>query len=134
MVNLIGKRVIVTGDTVTWDGSRSADIRFNLETAGSSAQVVIKDSTGKVVRHISVDDPQVGGNSVSFDGKDDSGNALAAGNYTFTVLGRDGKALSGLTTYANLLVDAVAFDGTDIQLKSRGQTISLADVSEVILN
>jgi hypothetical protein len=39
-----------------------------------------------------------------------------------------------LTTYANYLVDAVAFDGSTILLKSAGVAINLGDISEVIMN
>lgn len=133
MVNLIGKRVIVSGDTVTWDGSHPAEIRFELASA-ASVRVEVMDADGTVVRHIAAEEMQAGVNGVTFDGLDDSGNRLAAGNYTYKLVGGDGQELADATRFANYLVDAVAFDGSDVLLKSRGLTISLADVSEVILN
>lgn len=134
MVNLIGKRVITSGDTVSWDGTHAAEIRFDLSEVESTAEMVVKDSSGTVVRHITLSDLETGTNNVTFDGLDDDGNKLATGNYTYEVLGSDGKAISDITTYANYLIDAVAFNGSNTLLKSNGATIELADVSEVIGN
>ena len=134
MVNLIGKRVMVEGSNFTMDGEKSVTLRFDLEGETSPAKMIIKDSNGDVVRSIDLTDVSQGTNDIEFDGKDDSGNFLASGNYTYEIVDVSNEEIEGVTTYSNYLVDAVAFNGTSILLKSYGTTIDLGDINEVIQN
>jgi len=134
MVNLIGKRVLTPGNHFSLESEKTVMLRFDLEGDGTPAEIVIKDKDGNVVRKISITEFKQGTNQVSFDGKDNNGNALAAGNYTYEIVSASGDKVEGLTTYANYLVDAVAFDGSTILLKSAGVAINLGDISEVIMN
>jgi len=134
MVNLIGKRVLTPGNHFSLESEKTVMLRFDLEGDGTPAEIVIKDKDGNVVRKISITEFKQGTNQVSFDGKDNNGNALAAGNYTYEIVSASGDKVGGLTTYANYLVDAVAFDGSTILLKSAGVAINLGDISEVIMN
>jgi flagellar basal-body rod modification protein FlgD len=134
MVNLIGKRVLTPGNRFTLEAEKAVNLRFDLEGDGTPAEIVIKDKDGNVARKIDITEFKQGTNQFSFDGKDDNGNALAAGNYTYEIVSASGDKIEGLTTYANYLVDAVAFDGSTILLKSAGVAINLGDVSEVIMN
>ncbi len=134
MVNLIGKRVLTPGNRFSLETEKPVTLRFDLEGQGTPAEIVIKDKDGNVVRKINITEFQQGTNQVSFDGKDENGNPLAAGNYTYEIVSATGDKIDGLTTYANYLVDAVAFDGSTILLKSAGITINLGDISEVIMN
>lgn len=134
MVNLIGKRVLTPGNHFSLETEKPVTLRFDLEGQGTPAEIVIKDKDGNVVRKINITEFQQGTNQVSFDGKDENGNPLAAGNYTYEIVSATGDKIDGLTTYANYLVDAVAFDGSTILLKSAGITINLGDISEVIMN
>lgn len=134
MVNLIGRRVIVPGNEVTLDGENSSELRFKLEGDALPGKIVIKDNSGKVVRTIELESMTTGVNSILFDGKDQQGNLLAAGNYTYSVVDKKGDAAAGVTKYSNYLVDAVRYNGTSIMLKSGSKEIDLADISEVIAN
>jgi flagellar basal-body rod modification protein FlgD len=134
MVNLIGKRVIVPGSEFSLDGENSVKLQFDMEGEAVPAKLVIKDSSGGIVRTVELSDIEAGMNEWEFDGKDSSGNLLEAGNYSYQILDYEGEEIEGLTTYANLLVDAVAYEGTSIYLKSLDITIDLGDVSEVFQN
>jgi flagellar basal-body rod modification protein FlgD len=134
MVNLIGKRVIVPGNQFTLDGKNPVELQFDLEGDAQPAKLVIKDSSGSVVRTLDFTELEEGINKWEFDGKDSNGDLLEAGNYSYQILDYEGDEIEGLTTYANLLVDAVAYEGTSIYLKSQDTTIDLGDVSEVVQN
>jgi flagellar basal-body rod modification protein FlgD len=134
MVNLIGKRVLVPGSQLTLDGENPASVHFDLEGDAAPSELVIKNQNGDVVRRVQITDFKVGQNEIVFDGNDESGNPLEKGNYSYEIVGLDGGSVEGLTTYSNLLVDAVAFSGTSILLKSDDVTIDLGDINEVILN
>lgn len=136
MVNLIGKRVVVPGSTFSVDSTKTDPIalQYNVEENAKAAELVISDSKGNVVRRIELQDVEAGMNTVKFDGKDSSGNQLESGTYTYKILDQSGKTASGVTTYSNYIVDAVAFSGTDIILKSGDIEIAVSDITEVINN
>ena len=134
MINLIGKRVIVPGSEFTMDGEKPVELQFDLEGEAVPAQLIIKNSNGDLVRTIDLTQFEVGNNEFQFDGKDSNGNFLPAGNYSYEIITGDGEPVEGLTTYSNYLVDAVAFEGTSVFLRSGDFTIDLGDVSEVIGN
>jgi flagellar basal-body rod modification protein FlgD len=134
MVNLIGKRVLVPGNELTLDGENPVSVHYDLEGESSPSELVIKNQAGEVVRRVQITDFKVGQNEIVFDGNDESGNPLEKGNYSYEIVGMDGESVQGVTTYSNFLVDAVAFSGSSILLKSNGVTIDLGDINEVILN
>ncbi len=134
MVNLIGKRVVVPGNHFSLDGENPVELRFNLQGDTTPSEIIITNENGDVVRKLSITDPQAGMNEIDFDGKDENGNLLEAGDYTYELVTAANESIDGLTTYSNYLVDAVAFNGSSILLKSNGTTIDLGDISEVISN
>jgi flagellar basal-body rod modification protein FlgD len=134
MVNLIDKRVVVPGDSFSLDGEKPIEIRFDLAQEAAPSEIIITDSNGNVVRKMDLDQLKVGLNKIEFDGKDQAGNQLEAGNYKYTIKTKEGELVDGITQYANYLVDSVKYDGSSILLKSGEITIDLGDVSEVIRN
>jgi len=134
MVNLIGKRVVVPGSEFSTDGVKPVNLSFDLKQDTSASEIIISDNNGNIVRKVDLDPLKIGRNEFEFDGKDSQGNALEPGNYSYSIMGKDGKPLEGLTQYGNYLVDAVKFDGTAILLKSEDATIDLGDIEEVIQN
>lgn len=134
MVNLIGKRVVVPGNGLTIDDEEPVKINFDVDGEASPMELVIRDENGNIVSRVDLTDVTVGANQFEFDGKDDSGNFLAPGNYSYMLLDQAGQPVEGVTTHSNFLVDAVAFSGTSILLKSDDTTIDLGDISEVIRN
>ncbi len=134
MVNLIGKRVVVPGSDISVDGESGVDLRFDLTEETAPTEVIISDKEGNVVRRIPIEDYEMGSNTIRFDGKDNDGNALESGNYSYNIVGQNNTPLEGITQYSNYLVDSVAFNGSAILLKSEGEQIDLADISEVIKN
>jgi flagellar basal-body rod modification protein FlgD len=134
MVNLIGKRVIVPGNGFTVDGEKPVELQFDLDGDAVPAQLIIKDANGQSVRTIDLTQFKEGTNEFEFDGKDNNGDFLEPGKYSYEIITQDGELVEGLTTYGNYLVDSVAYEGTSVFLRSGGITIDLGDVSEVIGN
>lgn len=133
MVNLIGKRVLIPGSEVSLDGENPVNITFELnEGVPGAGGIEIRDSEGNLVRTIPFDKLTSGKNSIEFDGKDEAGALLEKGNYTFELVTSDDSEIEGLTTYSNYFIDAVAYEGTSILLRSGNSTINLSDIHEVI--
>ncbi|MEO8875810.1 MAG: flagellar hook assembly protein FlgD [Polyangiaceae bacterium] len=83
--NLIGKQVDVRGTALNFDGNLTASTNVTLDAPADKVQVTIKDSSGNVVRTMSMGAEPQGPLNVTWDGKDDSGKTEPAGSYSVAV-------------------------------------------------
>jgi flagellar basal-body rod modification protein FlgD len=84
-VSLIGKQVTVSGQNFNFDGTDATTGSVTLSGAASNVSVSITDSTGKTIRTLSLGKESAGPLTVTWDGRDNSGQLVAAGSYGFTV-------------------------------------------------
>lgn len=133
--SLIGSHVLSPGNTLTTttpaSGADPTPQAFGVELPGSAADVQIKivDASGKTVRTIDAGSMNSGVNAVTWDGKDDQGNAVPAGSYTFTVAAANGSTAVSSTalTFAQVAAVKQGTSGVMLELAS-GQSIGLSDV------
>src|SRR5262249_36945194 len=86
----------------------STDIAYNL-SEGARVTVVILDGNGNTVRTLLSAASQTAGNqSVQWDGKDHSGNAVADGTYTVLVNANDVAGNTAVQQTTTIAVDTVA--------------------------
>jgi flagellar basal-body rod modification protein FlgD len=107
MVNLIGKEVVAADNTIRLTDGKITNAAY--QTADpADVTVRIYDSEGALVRTISAGQQAAGTYSVKWDGRNDGGETLSNGNYTYKV-------------------DAVGADGNQVSVKStiRGTVYSL---------
>ncbi|MCT7009372.1 FlgD immunoglobulin-like domain containing protein, partial [Salmonella enterica] len=76
--NLVNREVLVPGSSATYDGSDAVKGAVNV-TSATTVNVQILDGNGNVVRNLPLGAQSAGLAQFSWDGKDDNGNALAAG-------------------------------------------------------
>ena len=79
---------------------------YNLSEPGQ-VQVVIQDANGNVVNTMDLGHQESGGHLVTWDGTDDAGQALADGNYTYTVMANTGSGYETITSNITGTVDSV---------------------------
>ena len=133
--SLIGYNVLSPGNTLaTKDpeaGKDPAVQAFAVQLPGTAADVEIKivDASGKTVRTIEAGGMTEGVNAVTWDGKDDAGNAVPAGSYKFTVAASNGGTAVEATalTFAQVAAVKQGASGVTLELAS-GQSIALSDV------
>jgi flagellar basal-body rod modification protein FlgD len=133
--SLIGYNVLSPGNTLaTKDpeaGKDPAAQAFAVQLPGTAAGVEIKivDASGKTVRTIEAGGMTEGVNAVTWDGKDDAGNAVPAGSYKFTVAASNGGTAVEATalTFAQVAAVKQGASGVTLELAS-GQSIALSDV------
>lgn len=114
------------------EGRRSDRIVVDVPEAPAGLQVQIKDKGGRVVRTIVVEDPAAGRTSVEWDGRDDKGNLLPAGPYSFTVGANDAKGQAvAASGYVALTVDGINIGEGGLALVSGDRTIGFANVIEI---
>jgi flagellar basal-body rod modification protein FlgD len=138
---LSGRNVLVAGKTlsVPAEGADTAagNLKggFELASAADRVSVVVKNAAGSVVRTITMS--QSDGStmqSFTWDGKDDDGNAVAAGDYAFAVqASANGTEVPASATYAARRVTGVTTtsDGVSLLL-SGGSTVAYADVKQIL--
>ena len=83
VTNMIGKTVTVDGNSTHLNGS--ANMSYDLAEDAVKVNVTIRDDIGKVVRIVNLDAQEAGSSEYIWDGKDDMGNQLVDGSYTFEV-------------------------------------------------
>lgn len=123
-IALIGREVIVAGDTFTLEEETSESILFNTEAAGL-VNLRIRDAQGQVVREVQVRAVQ-GYNSYVFDGKDSTGADLPEGFYTVeaSTVGDGSVPSTVLETFVSGIVRAVDFSTGEVVLDLDGVTVS----------
>ena len=130
---LIGRYVRASGDTVSLPPEGNVSLGYFL---GSEATVdlTIYDSKGVAVRHITLPEGESGSNEWQWDGRNDAGERLASGDYTFTVEGQNanGETVNAATTVLGR-VEGITFQSGTAELIVNGREIPLSSVLEVFL-
>jgi flagellar basal-body rod modification protein FlgD len=108
--NLVGRQVLVPATTTTL-GTDPISGAANLTTAGDVTIKITDPASGSVIRSIDLGSQQPGLAKFTWDGKDDAGNPVAAGNYTISATS---TGTDSLTTYVSGAVTGVGYGGTDV--------------------
>lgn len=129
--NLIGKEVLVEGDTSHL--SDTGDVAWQI-ALGSDASVraVVRNAAGEVVRTIEIGQKEAGIHDVVWDGLDDSGARASEGDYKLELVATDasGNAVSSSTRIRALVTGLRFVDGTGYLLMG-DVTLPLGSVVEV---
>ena len=86
---LIGKEVVAAGNQIAHKYDSDDTLRYNLSDNAAIVEIKIYDEKGALVRTISGENLDKGMNSMTWDGKDDTGANVAAGDYTYAVTAKD---------------------------------------------
>lgn len=133
VAGLVGKSVLVKSTTVVVPASGDPS-PVTLHLGGDAAKVTVRvlDGNGNVVRTLEPGALAAGTQTVAWDGKDASGNRLAAGAYRVEVTAKD---LDGQTVAADNeimgTVTGVAFDSGSAELELGSVRVKPADVIEI---
>ena len=129
---LIGKEIQVDTSNINYTGNAQQTLGFNLPSSAADVQVKIMNSNGTVVRTIDEGSVASGDSSLTWDGKDDSGNAVSSGNYTFSVTATDSQGNSiSPTQYILGTVQGVKFNSSGATLLVNGTEVNFSDVQEI---
>jgi flagellar basal-body rod modification protein FlgD len=140
--SLVGRGVLVEGDSVKLVKGMGV-LGVELDTPADDVQVVISDSTGKVVQTINLGANEAGDIPLAWDGVPDPDNkdadgkpiVLPDGAYTFKVIAtRAGQELTdarGLSYDSVISVSTNAANGVKVTLPGKG-TVALSDIKQVL--
>ena len=136
-VSLLGQSVEFKQVSIAAPASGQTD-SIQLQAAAGSV-LAIQDSTGKTVRTLPLDGTNTDGSSildssgkgtVTWDGKDDTGAAVASGTYTLSVQDSASGASTGYA-YTTGAVTGVGQDANGTTLQTAAGTYHLSDLVQV---
>ena len=139
---LIGKGVMVAGNTMSLNTSKSSDgassvsgavFGYDLASPADSVQVQVIDKGGKVVDTVDLGSAKIGSYTQVWDGKDSNGKQLPDGAYTFKLSATSaGKALDDATSLSLAAVSSVSTGSGGTKLNTSLGQFVLSDVKQVM--
>lgn len=129
--NLIGHHVLVPGNTVSLDKG-SGVFGINLPSSADSVRISIFDQSGQLVSTVNTGVLPAGEHLFDWDGLNDAGVAMPAGNYRFEAMTGTGKNAISVQTLSSGLVQGVSRgnDGIELNVQGLGKT-AYADVRQI---
>jgi len=132
VVSLIGKEITAYGNSISLTEGQPAACDFKLDGDASVVVVSIYDHTGEFVTSFESQNLAAGQHTLYWDGTDQNGSPVAAGNYTFEVMAADADGNNIETaTFFSGIVNKVIFEDNTTYLISGDQRVALGDVIEV---
>lgn len=130
--SLVGRNINVRGDAFTLQQDTSVELGFTLGAAAEKVEVTIYDEDGNKVRTLSLGPQELGEGTFEFDGRDDDGNQLPEGDYTFKLAAfdRDDMPVDSVTTVQGR-VTGVSFANGYPELIIGEQRFPLGAVTEI---
>ena len=137
---MIGRGVLIPGNELSL-GSNATDptkreatpIGIDLQGDADTVNVKVLDKDGNVVRTITLRDQKTGVIDVAWDGKNDGGQDMADGKYTFNVAATDAdgnKVTSEALQYG--FVNGVAYGTNGLRLQlGMGKQASMLDIRKI---
>jgi len=131
-VSLIGKAITASGNAIQLGADGPVQCDFRLADDAAVVVANIYDSSGRFVTDVENGNLSAGKQSLLWDGTDNRGQRVAAGNYTFEIQAADvnGRDIDA-TTFFSGTVEKVTFENNTSFLVSGNQKIALGDVIEV---
>ena len=127
--SLVGRTVVVDAGSTSVDTTKGLTGQAVLPNSSTVTEVKVYDSKGEVVRTLDLGEQKAGNASFTWDGKDEDGNVLASGNYSFVATAAlDGKS-STVKTYLPATVSSVTMGSAGAPM-----TLNLADGSNIALS
>jgi len=125
---LVGATALVPGNQIPVVSGQTSAGAVNLTQAEDKVTVTISNSSGTVVKTLQLGSQSTAGVvNFQWDGTDNTGAAVVAGNYTFTATAVQGTTSSSPATLSYGTVDGVS-------LTSNGATLNMGALGNVALS
>lgn len=130
--SVIGKYVLTAGSGMQlYEGAAVAGV--TLEGDADKVMVTIKDADGKVVQTADLGAHAAGTFSFVWDGKNDAGETMADGAYTFSIEAKKGGEEVKATQLQLGMVNAVTMKGNGFVLDlGDGRSVAFEDVQQIL--
>ena len=131
-VSLIGKSVEMPTKSFAYTGQGNVELGFNLGGPANRVDLQIFDSEGNLVRSLVDNTPDEGNDTLVWDGQNESGQNLSAGEYFFVPLAVNGEGNAvGIQAQLQGKVTGVRYEGGKPILILDGGEAPLASVARI---
>jgi len=129
MIEDLGKQVTGVGDSLQLKGGSTSSAHYELNASASQATVKIYDDQNQLLRTMEVGQQSAGRYDINWDGLDDSGKAVADGNYHFDVEAVDatGNAVDVTKTISGKVISCRVDNGIGYLVLDNSNGIKLAN-------
>lgn len=119
---LVGQKVLIPTNTGHQQSGEGIDAVISLPEASPGVSVSIQSSTGELIKTINMANLPAGNNEFSWDGTDEDGNLVDAGNYTIKATGKvDGEQQElAVSTYSHVASVSLGNTANGVILNLRG--------------
>jgi flagellar basal-body rod modification protein FlgD len=131
---MIGKNAKAITNNFVYDGISKPTLGYDLPTNVQSANLTIKDASGKIIKQIELNNSELnqGYHTIFWDGTNNSGDTVGGGKYFFSVEGNDsvgGKFSAFTSLYGK--IEAVRFKSEGTMLVINGTEMTLNSISDI---
>jgi flagellar basal-body rod modification protein FlgD len=131
MSHLIGRDVLVEGNTLRFDGT-SAAFGVELPTSTDNLSITINDSAGNPFRTITLGNQAEGILPISWDGYGDNGTQAENGDYSFNVSASINGQAATATGLSLTTINSISSNGTGIKLNlNNAHSVTSADLKQI---
>jgi len=132
VAGLVGKNVLASTNEIVWEGSDKVNLGFELPQDVASGTITITDSMGNLIRTIQKGGLNKGYNSISWDGRNNSGVLVPPGRYYYAVSGitKDKSSVSGEPILEGK-IDAVKYQDGSAYLVVDGREIATSKIIKI---
>ncbi len=134
--SLVGRSVLVPTDRAKLEPGTGVEGTAEVTAAATAVTVSIQDASGQTVRSFELGPQPAGAVKFVWDGLNDTGQAMPAGEYRIRVDAMIDGEMSALPTHVASKVESVSLDqggAQDITLNVAGVgPVSLSDVDEIL--
>jgi flagellar basal-body rod modification protein FlgD len=128
-LGLIGKQVVVEGNTIDLPSQGNASVRIDVGGNGGTGEVILRDAAGVEVARVPLS--RVDGGTQTLDLSGVVGT-VPAGRYTYEVQVVDGTGSAvDVTQYARMRVEGLKYTPSGPVLMSGGVSLTLGQVVEI---
>ena len=134
-VNFIGKNIKAVGNSVYLKEGDSAFIHYQLKEDAAKVFVHIYDTNGNLVTTLELKNQKAGEQKLKWDGKDNKGNSLGSGQYSFEIEAYDAdEEQINVISYIQGEVTGVTYEENIVYLLLGEQKIAITDVIQIEKN
>jgi flagellar basal-body rod modification protein FlgD len=131
--SLVGREIRFRSDAITVTGTGApTSFEVTLDAAATSGSAVITDSSGRTVRTIQLGLRNAGTSEVEWDGLDQNGKPVPAGDYVVTLSAAAAdKSKVGTSLSVRGVVAGVTFENQAPELLVAGRQVKMSDVVQI---
>ena len=132
-VQLVGQEILIESNSMELSATGATGGAFELDATSGNVIVNIADSGGTVVRQIKMGEHVAGRHAFSWDGMDDLGERVPAGNYSAEVSAQQGDEFQAASVLSSRIIESVEFGagGQATLNTAQGDILTLADIRQI---